>query len=236
MIKKINIEIEENSNIATVTIPTETCSKSKYIKLDNLVKILLDSKYKFTENILNKKDNNEIKINFDTGVLPACNGVSILQMMELSDKNRVVVLKKEACRHDFIYHKNVFKNVGIPTLIFVLKINENNIIYRGYLYSTKTNIINENTQMYCYPFTNTGSNGVICFGANQEYLKFNNINELFSFPDKFLMMPSTHELVYKNSLNLSVRDFLVSLENKDFDNEILIDYGKNYKQTINYII
>lgn len=236
MSKKINIEIEEHSNIASVSIPAGTCRKNKYIKIDNLVKILLDSKYKFTENILNEKDKNNVKIDFDTGLLPANNGVSILQVVELSDRNRVIVLKKEACKHDFIYHKNIFKKVGIPTLIFFLKVNENNIIYKGYLFSSKTDVINEKTQLYYYPFTNTSCNGTICFGANQEYLKFNNIYELFSFPDKFLMMPSTHELMYKNSLKLPIREFLVSLENKDFDNETLILYEKNYKQTLNYII
>ena len=233
MNKKILIEIQENVPLAFIKIPTKKgLIQSKTIEIDNLIELLESSKVSFN----NRKYKDEYSsIAYDTGILPSDNGVSISRIIDLQNKNKIVVLKKKSDKHDFVYHKTRFENVGLPALVFFLFINKQNIIYRGSLFALKNETLTENTVLYKYPFTNVGIEGDICFGANKESLKINSLLELKTFPDKFLMMPSTHDLGNDNVFGLKMRPWLELLEGIDFENDFLTASKFTYSSYLRYL-
>ena len=233
MKNKITIELEESSSLATLRLPNEDGTYSnKLITIDDLCYLLEQSSETFSLKPSNDKKRPEVAIKFDTTLLPSNNGCSVIQSIELNNENKIIVLKKDAHKHDFVYHKSTFSNVGIPTLLFFLQINKNNIIYHGTLYAIKGNAVTPKTKMFHYPFTNVGGYGHICFGANQESLNLKSIRDLHSFCDKFLMMPSRHELYYKGALGLSIRPLLELLSGMDFEDEFLEPTNSTYESVL----
>lgn len=231
----IIIELNEASSIASLTYNINEFEKStKFLSVEDLIKLLNDSKEVFNYDILNK-DMKDGDIVYDSTLMPSFNGVSVIQNLESTRDNKLIVIKKEACRRDFVYHKSVFENVGIPTLLFFLYINSQNVIFNAKLFSVKESLITENTEIFHYPFTNVGLFGNVCFGDNKDKLKLNSLLNLYYFPDKFFQMPSTHDYNPQNRVDMNIRPFLEKLKNKDFNNDYLKSTNKTYKEILSTI-
>lgn len=228
---EITIKITNKDDYISLTKEENGLKSTKYVTLNDLLSLLSNVK----EDVdlgLNKKDK---LLKHKTDILPSNNGVSIIQHMESYSDLRYVVLKKEACKHDFFLYDNKFEKVGLPTLLFILIINESNYISSGYLFATKDNFIKETTKIYHYPFPNVGYDGLICFGGNRKNLFVENLYDLHTFPSKFLFMPTTHELSTRYSSNIELRPLLELLQNKDFNYDLLEPIGYTYGGIINKI-
>lgn len=227
--QKLIIEFEKESSIATVKLKDKDNVKVKYLQIDEVVEIIKESK----NNIVIERDTEKLKdVLYDTKLLPSFNGTSVIQIIEYHQGNKMIVLKKEKCRHDFAYHSTIMKNVGLPTLLFFIELNKNNIIYCCKVFAVKDKSINLETQLYKYPFTNVYDSGQICFGANKDKLIIEDLRELSHFPDKFLMMPTTHDLRFESIFDISMRKFLEILEDMDFEDGFLIKSSYKYKNII----
>lgn len=225
--RQITININNDNDFIKLTKDIDGVKETKYISSDDLLNILELS-------LLSKKDKleklNEVK--YDTSFMPSSNGVSIVNIKEYHSGDKKVILKKDACKHDFPVYENIFEKVGLPTLIFILRI-KNNQIYSGSCFATKTNFITEDTEVFRYPFPNVGYNGGICFGGgNSKNLKIENLYDLHSFPNKFIMMPTTHELATNYNSKIPLRTFLENLQNNDFPLDELISFNKTIKEIL----
>lgn len=227
--KEFVININDKDEYIKVLSNIDGVSKVKYIDTEDLIVLLKSAQIK------EEADRKKTAKKWETTILPSSNGVSILYMSESYEDNRKVILKKEACNHNFSVYENTYEKVGLPTMIFSLTITPNNKIAFGSLYCVKDSFITEETKLYRYPFPNVcGNTGSICFGDNNHIkaLEVENICDLHSFPSKFFIMPTTHEYATNYNSNLELRPFLELLQNKPFDNSYLIENGKKFKDIL----
>lgn len=224
--REITIKINNDNDLIKVIKDIEGVKDIKYISPDDLLEIL-------TLSLLNEKQKEEEskKIKFESGLMPSSNGVSIISIKENHSNLKTVILKKNACKHDFPVYDNMYEKVGLPTLIFSLSI-KNNQVFAGQCYATKEEFITEDTELFKYPFPNVGHNGYICFGENLNNLKLENMYDLHSFPNKFIMMPTTHELATSYNSKIPLRKFLESIQHKDFPLSELRETGKKIKNIL----
>lgn len=127
------------------------------------------------------------------------------------------------------YYDTVYEKVGMPKLIFCIKMLKN-IIQDIYVGAVKDTVITEDTQIYKYPFSNVFSDTRICFGGNR-ISKFDIKNPvmLHSMPDLFLSMENNNDSYgHANNSGKDYRVLLEELQSNTFNNDWLIPLNKTY--------
>ena len=202
-------------NMVEVTNKDLKGGAKKYITFDDLINAI-------TSSVESERD----VIKFNTPILPHDNNnkVSTILYHELSNNKYVIFLKREKDNVDFDYGDKIYENVGIPRLVFAIKVFNNSVLQTKVV-AIKDKIVTENTAIYCYPFSNVYSDGNVCWGGVQ-LPAFDNAISLKSMPDIFLSSPSNNHLYGKNLSSLEYRPLLEELSNREFKDEYLSPMGK----------
>lgn len=222
---KVIVEIT-NSNMVKVTSVTETGSQTKYMPFADYANLLISTQSETFET--------EVDIR-DTPILPAISGIHTVMHREISTGAQYVILLRESTPLDLMYHEAEFKQIGMPKLLFAIKVYKQ-MVQSVYVYAVKDFTIKEDTELYMYPFSNvSGSSGNICFGANRiSELDVKSISSLYSVPDMFLSMPNNDDYYRNNnSSGLDFRPLLEKLQGKEFPTEWLKPTNKTLKMAMN---
>lgn len=174
---------------------------------------------------------------------------------------QIFVLGIRKSNIDVLVKDHTYKNVGMPTTLFLVKtrttskakdhgqVSVDNIvkgiqIERVFVSCTTEDFtITEDTQLYHYPLSNVNrsSHGNVCLGSytNSDYLFFENQIELCRFVyDFYCSLRDSHEYStkYKSSKDVSLDKFLNSLKDKEFPNSELIPNGETLESWVRKVI
>lgn len=206
-------------NMVKLTFLSEGGNVVKYITFDDFVGAILAAQHKedkvITENI--------------TPILPP----NTIQYMELTNGGYIIVIKKDKCNIDIEYGDKIYKKVGIPTLLFAFRMYQDTL-QEGYVVSVKDKIINADTPIYFYLFSNVFKDTHICWG--NKLPTFPDVLYISNIADMFLSMPNSSHNYGFNSSGLEYRPLLESLEGKIFDESILLSMNMTYSEWISSII
>lgn len=209
MIPANNITVEfTDEHMVKITHKADNGKQVRYIEFNEYVKALSSA--------VKQTDYGDVEVK-DSPILPQFKDVSTIMHRELSTGSQYLVLVREPKPFDITYFESKFNKVGIPKLIFGVKIYSN-IIQEVYVVAVKDKIITEKTKIFHYPFSNvSGSNGHICFGGNRiSNINVKSLTGLHSVPRMFLAMPNNNDSYGHNKSGLQYRPLLEALEGKKF--------------------
>jgi hypothetical protein len=215
------IKFTDENNV-TVEFKTENGNEVRYISFNDFAQAILAA-------------NQQVKFEaidvVDSPIFTVGHGISTVQTREYSTGSRTVILVREPMPMDITYFDDVYKNVGIPRLLFGIKIYQN-IIQSVRIMAIKDFIIKENTPLYEYPFSNVSrGTGNVCFGMNRvSSIDVTHLTALHSIPDMFLSMPNNNDNYGHNLSGLDYRPLLERLSDKPFDDNWLEPAKKTYKE------
>lgn len=218
------IKFTDENNV-TIESRTETGTELRYISFNDFAQAILAA-------------NNKVKFEsaevIDSPILTVGYGISTVQTRDYSTGSKTIILVREPMPMDILYFDNIYKSVGMPRLLFSIKIYKN-IIQSVRVMALKDSIIKEDTQLYEYPFSNVSRvSGNICFGLNKiSSIDIPNLTALHSIPDMFLSMPNNNDNYGHNLSGLSYRPLLEELSYKDFNNDWLEPSNRTYRDWFN---
>lgn len=131
-----------------------------------------------------------------------------------------VVMVLPSGRYDMALDDRVYKDVGVPKLLFGFRV-ENERIVRSKAGVVLDEVVKPDSLLYHYPFSNVDHGFAICWGGNV-LPDIDEPSKLASIPLFFLSIPNSQHSYGKNLTGLKYKKFLKSLEGKDFDNNVLI--------------
>ena len=229
----LRIDIDEN-NLCSIIRNINGVKQEKVTTVNVLCELLKAS----LEEAKNKEDVGPV---FTSNILPNySNEIEKYRIIQtktfyLNNSCWYIILRKNIPADFFILGENTYRNIGMPYTLFAIKVYNNKCVNIK-IVCTKTNEINDTSYIYTFPFSNVGSYGNVCLGGNSlTNYDLSNLNKIFTLPEMFLSMPnSSHSYENGNSFKGSYEEFLVSLENKEFnDNYLVKSYFKSYKDFIN---
>lgn len=211
---KIDITEDFSAMISVLNINNGTY-KTKNISLDDLIDCLQyvknNSDVKTT-----RMQRGESDVMYISPVFSSRNGVSIVQHIIYSETEHLYILKKDSSKVMFNYYNDTY-DVHVPSSLFVIKIKDE-VIASARVFSLKEDFVDEDTEVFSYPFSNVYENGRICFGNNRlAFKKFKTFKDILSIPAMFFAMPSTHELACRNEYKMEYKVLLQHLEENKFD-------------------
>lgn len=203
------------------------------IKEGNEIKIHNVSFNDFCEVILAAKEHKKkdaVTVE-ETPIFPCTSSISCVQIKEKNNGEKIVVLMHDEHFHNIDFFDMIYKNVGVPKLLFAIKLQKN-IIQSVHVVAVTDYIITKDTNVFCYPFAHVYTSSKICFGNNNlSKLQIKDILELHSIPSMFLSMPDIGHMTGENNLSqLDYRVMLEELQNKAFPKEWLQPFCKTYSQ------
>lgn len=169
--------------------------------------------------------------------------MELIQTIQTSESGYIYIIKKEASKMPLAFSKEVFyEEIGFPSLLFAIKTFNNRFI-AVYVVAIKSGIdVNNDTDLYCYPFSNvsnnTSSSNRMCIGANRIDLNYKNRNNLFNTIDFIFSMPNNMDYYNKNnnSKKLDFGELCAYLNNKSFEDSLLVSRNMKYNQWIKNVI
>lgn len=139
------------------------------------------------------------------------------------EKQEFVVIERDSFRRDVKYKDKLYKNVGFPKLVMGISLSEG-YVYKTMLCAAKDFIIKPDSMLYKYPFSNIYQEiehpYEVCWG-NYEMHNISSTNQLTTLLDVFLSLEMTDEM-YPGTGNMTYQELLESLENRDFDDNLLV--------------
>lgn len=224
MENKITIEIGENK-LGKIKIKTDQGIETKYVAIEDIANMFIGA------NTLENEKEKEIFVK--SPILPQFQDIFTVQYMESENNTQVYVLKKESTQMDLTYYGDKYTNVGIPTLLFKIKVS-NNSIKQIQIVAIKDKIIREDTELFKYPFSNVFENTNVCLGPNNiAALDINDTATIHRIPNLVLTLDNNNDAYHSaNNTGLPLRELLAKLSNKKFDEGILNPLNKTYKQWI----
>ena len=235
---EVHVVIGDN-NMVTIKHTTARGTTEKYVTFDDFAKAIAASATVETDS----------KIAFESPILPNFY-VRTIYHREYTTGAHLIILVREPEPADFTLQLQghgwenpqfkSFEKVGMPRLLFAVKVFQN-MIQNVRVCAVKSANITEETPLFNYPFSNVdritryGSGGV-CFGSNKiSAIDIKNIAGLHSVPNMFLSMPNNHDKYGHNLTEFRYMDLLELLEGQAFDNEILEPAEITLKEWINKI-
>ncbi|EQF26844.1 prokaryotic E2 D family protein [Clostridioides difficile CD160] len=214
--KTILFELIENSNTVNLIENNNGRKRVKTLLVSDFISSILSS-----SELKNLSD-----IPFFSPIYQEKDNMKLIQTIQLNKTTKIYIILREELSAPMSFGKDFYSDIGMPNLLFAIKI-VNNIFSKLYVSVSKTKNINENTQLFIYPFSNVYNNGNVCLGSNQINLDFNKIENIFLVPNIFFSMANTIDYfsVENNTQNLDYLELLEYLNHKQFDSNLLI---KNY--------
>ena len=161
-------------------------------------------------------------------------GTKLIQSKQYAKNSSVYVLHRKKFQAPVQIYNRFHGDVGFPGLLFAIYV-VNNRLSKLNLVAVKDEIITEETRIYKYPYTNvSGDRGSVCLGGNNFDKGILEGDKLYNVPNQFFSMPNTlHSYSSsKNTKGYEFEEMVISLKNKEFDDELLVENKdlKNYKQ------
>lgn len=146
------------------------------------------------------------------------------------NKNRHYLFVEVAPQVRKVFYNTVcFDDVPFPRLLFGFSLMEHYEQIRVenvYVAALEDFVLQENTRVYYYPFTNVYQSGRVCWG-NTKLPLLNSISEIRVVIELFFNSINNDDLYGGANLSkLSFRELLQSIQNKDFPVEYLNFTGK----------
>ncbi|WP_182914868.1 hypothetical protein [Paenibacillus thiaminolyticus] len=141
---------------------------------------------------------------------------------------RVVGIEHEKCLHDVVLEghqggePSLYKNVGHPNLLFWFAQMKNRVLAKVAAY--KDVILNEETKLYHYPYSNVNTEGSICWSTLNQ-VGYKDLRQLESLPYRFLRAPKNFDLYQRDYTGKDLRSLLISMQDTPFDEELLVPMG-----------
>lgn len=222
------IEIKEDgSNLVSILEEVNGRKKEKLISMDDLISSIVSS---------SKKGN------FDTIISPIyrnISGTKLIQSKQYAKNSTLYVLHREKFLAPMKVYNRFHGDIGYPGLLFGINV-VNNRLSNLSVVAVKDTDINEDTEIYYYPYTNvSGIDGRVCLGSNIFDTGILDGDKLFNVPNEFFSMPNTlHSYSFKNNTKrYEFEELVISLKNKDFDDNLLVENSKlnTYKKWFEHL-
>jgi hypothetical protein len=174
---------------------------------------------------------------FATPILPR----GTLYYSEVTDGSKCTCFLEIAPhRRSIYYHEALVDEVPFPRLVFgfeLLHRGDEYVITRAFLGACESyGVLNEDSEIYLFPYSNVRSDFVVCWGGTERPI-LTRISQLTTIPELFFN--STNSDCYyntANSSNLPYRELLETLKGKDFPEEYLKKSGKTLFKWVNELI
>ena len=210
-----------DNNMVKIKYNTDNGTTIKTITFNEYCKVILASRQE------NKKKKDKYE---ETPVLPGFGYVRTIKYRKYSDGIECIFLSREAASANITYFETEYKNVGIPKLVFMVKMFKKTI-QELYVCAVKDEIIADDTQIYYYPFSNVFSDCRVCFGANNiASLDMASLVNLHSVPSLFLAIPNNDDEYGNNLSGLDYRPLLKKLQDKPFNDDWLKPMNRTFKK------
>lgn len=225
----INFTLNETVNSVTITTEVKGVKKIKEVSLSDFIDTLLQS--------TNHQKLNTFDIKKEWFFIEEKRfGLKMIHRVQLSENSFLYVIAKEKSFMPMKLAKEF--HVGIPNLIFIIKVVNNRF---SCMFVRACKEFGYNAPMFAYPFSNVStSNGRVCIGSNNlsEYNFDNNPKAAFSILKMFFSMPNNMDAYSKrnNSKGLAYGEMLDYLNNKEFDDSLLVESQETYESWLNKII
>lgn len=223
---KLNIELNTESNTAIVFRDDKGIKSEFAVTVSDLIDSLKVS----------KTSDEAFKTVFSP-IQQRVSGYELIQTIQIAKKAFYYVFKADKKRVPFFIYDKCYGMCGMPSLLIAIKV-VNNKFNKMYLQAIKENtIIDEDSKLYIYPFSNTSSTiGAVCLGSNRFEEDMDTVEKMRRFIDYFYEIPNTSEMfrILNNSKALEFRALAAELKNKDFNDNFLIEntQTKNYQSWI----
>lgn len=132
-----------------------------------------------------------------------------------------IVIEREKCIRPY-NHFGDTENVGYPKLLFAYKIVGNRVASTAVV-AVVDELVKPSSPVYVFPYGNVFHNGNICMGSyHHPEINPKDMTDVNYFPEAFYLIEHTHP---KNSRDQVIKDILDKVEDKPFDDDLLIFYG-----------
>lgn len=216
----LHIEITQD-NLCKIIMDDNGIKINKFMTVDKFATILNDA-------LKEEKDKVEDKTGEISEIFVNDNIITTLQTKRFDNGSCWYMLLRNNVPANFIFKDVLYKNIGMPYTLFAIKVFQNKFI-RMNICCTKTRYIDNNTKLYCYPFSNVSSSGSVCLGGNNlSCYDLSNFNNIKNIPEMFLMMPNSSHSYGNNNSGKEYIDLLESLKNNDFNNDYLKEMPVSY--------
>jgi len=160
---------------------------------------------------------------FSVDISPILDQTGCIRYIKLTrglERRDVAFFVVEKARFDYNYVGQVFKDVGMPKMLFAFETQGDRLV-DSHLYCIKDCIVTDDTVLCWFPFANVSDS--ICwgdFGAVQA----DQIFKLRGLPYQFISLEHNDHLfgANKNSQGLLQRPLLDSMKERDFDDSLLV--------------
>lgn len=211
--EKITVEFLDNSKSVNIIAYEGLRKTEKIIAIND-----------FLISILEATSNTELN-SFLSPLHSIRKGIELIQSKNFSSNSSIYVLFREKGYAPMPHYNRMYENVGVPNLIFAVKVI-NNRLSKLYVVATKDKIITNDTKIYRYPFTNVaGNSALVCTGSNtfEPGIEDNDFKLLFDVPNKFFSMPNNQGYAEcRNSKYPHIEEVFKMLNNNEFDEELLV--------------
>lgn len=165
-------------------------------------------------------------------ILPGDSLISTIQVKELPNSNsKWYVLLREQKPSNIILttykegqkKEKKFKNVAMPKTLYAIKVCNNKCVSLR-IGCVKKGLINNDTVIYKYPYSNVFDTTSVCLGSNMlsDFL-LEDISNIVMIPEMFLSMPNNYDgYTNSNSSGFIYEELLECFEESTFDEDILL--------------
>lgn len=209
----MKFEIDEVTKLVTVFSEDMGVKSEKVITLSDFIESMITAK------------NKNVFEPIESPLFREAYGSQLIQTKQIGKKSCIYILHKKKAKMPLQMFKRFYGDVGYPGLLFAIKV-VNDRLFSMYLVAVKDNIINEDTKLYYYPYTNvSGDMGNVCLGSNKFSKGISKKNNLFKVPLQFAEMPnSLHSfMATHNSAGYDCEEMVKKMQNREFDDKLLVE-------------
>lgn len=155
--------------------------------------------------------------------------LNTVKYAKMNDDTDLIFMIYPEVHADITYHRDEFKDVPFPNLVFCFGVRNNRVGQR-HVFSYKDRILREDTELYRYPFSNVYEGGKMCFHDNQP---IHDLVELQSFPHNWIRAPFNDHLFHQDrttTLNKPLRGLFQGSQGKPFNYEILTPVNRTFQK------
>ena len=159
------------------------------------------------------------------------NSMKLFHRIQIGKNSYIYFVFKPASRMPMCLYKKFFSDVGMPSLVFAIKV-VNKHFSKLYVTATKeVSNIDFNTELYKYPFSNVFEDGSVCIGMNRLEDLDDVDKNILKVVESFFSMPNTGENfnMNYNDKKIEYGELLENLSGSDFNNDYLVDF-KTFKE------
>jgi hypothetical protein len=209
------ITLEENIP-AKVDVEVDGSLRTVYLDLQDLASYIVSSV---------KQDVAEVKEPAKVVLASPSLPENTVRYAKLSDDTDLIFLFHPETKANITYHKDIFKDVPIPNLVFCFGVRNNSLI-QSMVYAYKDRFLRDDTGLYRFPFANVYNSASLCYHSAAPV---QDLMQLNTFAYNWLHEPFNDHL-YDNA-NISgkaFRELLDKSQGKQFDYDILKSSCKTF--------